>query len=129
MRSCRAAVAVLVSLFFVALAFSQPATTALHGTVYDVKGAVLSGATVTVSDPQTGFSRTTMTDKDGGYHLLQLPPSTYAVTVDAAGFCDIEARQGAAPGECSGNLELYPLSQRESRDSGGERGGSPGQYD
>ncbi len=65
---------------------AQTGTTSLRGTVSDAKGAVMQGATVTASDPQTGFSRTAKTDGEGVYQLLQLPPSTYTVTVTASGF-------------------------------------------
>ncbi len=68
------------------LVVAQTGTTSLRGTVSDSKGAVLPGATVTVTDPQTGFSRTTKTDGQGGYQLLQLPPATYIVTAQANGF-------------------------------------------
>lgn len=52
----------------------------------DVKGAVLPGATVTIDDPQTGFTRTVTSGQDGVYQLLQIPPATYSVTITATGF-------------------------------------------
>jgi hypothetical protein len=49
-------VAVLISsiLALVTLGFSQSATTSLRGTISDAKGAVISGATVTLSSAATG---------------------------------------------------------------------------
>ena len=85
-----------VALFLtMSLAFSLPlaaqtGTTSLRGTVSDPNQAVIQGATVTVTDPQTGFSRTAKTDGRGDYQLLQLPPSTYTVVVDAKGFATIK---------------------------------------
>lgn len=67
----------LVLVFLLALSslvWAQSSTTSLRGTVSDAKGAVLPGAEVTISDPQTGFSRGTKTDGQGGYQFLQLPP-------------------------------------------------------
>lgn len=52
--------------------WGQGATTSLHGTVYDANGAVLPGAAVTITDPQTGFTRSVQTGDDGTYQLLQL---------------------------------------------------------
>src|SRR5271165_2905941 len=79
--------------FFVALAtfsFAQTATTSLRGTITDPKGAVLPGTTVTISDKQNGFLRTTQSDAHGEYQFLQLPPSTYTVTVNGAGFAEVK---------------------------------------
>jgi hypothetical protein len=68
------------------LAFAQSATTSLHGTISDAKGAVVSGATLTLENPATGFSRTVSSDDQGTYQFLEVPPSTYVLTVTAAGF-------------------------------------------
>jgi len=85
----------LVSLFGFCLAVSvlasaQSATTSLRGTVTDTKGAVLPGATVTINDPATGFTRTGKTDGQGVYQLLQVPPATYSLTVNADGFSPVK---------------------------------------
>jgi len=48
-----------------ALVLAQTATTSLRGTLYDAKGAVVAGASVTINDPATGFSRTTKSDRQG----------------------------------------------------------------
>ena len=87
----RSASQLLASLFAFLLALStfawtQTATTSLRGTVTDPKGAVLQGATVTLNDAATGFSRTTKTGSDGVYQFLQVPPATYTLTVVASGF-------------------------------------------
>ena len=81
-------VAVLISsiLALVSLGFSQSATTSLRGTLSDAKGAVISGATVTLSNAATGFSRSAKSDDQGIYQFLEVPPSTYLMTVSAAGF-------------------------------------------
>ena len=68
------------------LAFAQSATTSLRGTVADPKGAVVAGASVTLSNPATGFSRTAQTNDQGIYQFLEVPPATYVVEVTAAGF-------------------------------------------
>ena len=67
-------------------AFAQSATTSLHGTISDEKGAVVTGAKITITNPATGFSRTVNTDDQGSYQFLEVPPSTYIMTVTAAGF-------------------------------------------
>lgn len=72
-----------------ALAQSQVATTSLRGTVFDANGAVLPGASVTIIDPTTGFSRATKTNAQGEYQFPQLPPATYVLTTSAPGFATI----------------------------------------
>jgi Carboxypeptidase regulatory-like domain len=84
----------VASLFLVvtlnALLFAQTATTSLRGTITDPKGAVVSGANVTLSDPATGFSRTTKSDAQGAYQFLELPPASYVLNVEAPGFASVK---------------------------------------
>ena len=80
----------VVLTFLCQIAWSQTATTSLRGTVTDPKGALVSNATVTLNNGATGFSRTTKTSGDGVYQFLQLPPATYTVTVEAAGFATLK---------------------------------------
>lgn len=88
MRSGSWLVAAVISfvVVFSTLVFAQSATTSLHGTISDVKGAVVSGASVTLTNSATGFSRTVKTDDQGAYQFIEVPPSTYLLTVTAAGF-------------------------------------------
>jgi hypothetical protein len=92
MRSGLRLVSLLVGFFLLAgfLVWAQNATTSLRGIVSDTKGLVLPGATVTISDKQTGFSRTTNTNGQGEYQFLQLPPATYTVTVKGTGFATVK---------------------------------------
>jgi hypothetical protein len=88
MRSSSWLVAVVITSFLAlgTLAFAQSATTSLHGTISDAKGAMVAGATVTLNNPATGFSRTLKSDDQGSYQFLEMPPSTYIMTVTAPGF-------------------------------------------
>ncbi len=67
------------------------ATAQLSGTVHDPTGAVIPGATITISDTSKGFSRTTTSDGQGNYQLLLLPPGTYTITATATGFAKMTA--------------------------------------
>ncbi len=87
MRSLRAVAFVLAVLCVVAtFSWAQSSTSSLRGTVTDAQGAVLVGATVTLENPSRGFSRTTKSGSDGVYQFLEVPPSTYSLTVNAEGF-------------------------------------------
>src|ERR1700722_14475613 len=67
-------------------------TAQLTGTVRDPQGAVIPGATVTITDPSKGFSRSVVSDGQGIYLVLELPPGGYTVTASAQGFTTLEQR-------------------------------------
>ena len=77
-------------LIFVVLAClglsAQQITGSIRGTVTDPLGAVVQGATVTVQQSETGLSRTVITDRNGGYVVLELPVGHYQLQVTARGF-------------------------------------------
>ncbi|HXY15690.1 MAG TPA: carboxypeptidase-like regulatory domain-containing protein, partial [Terriglobales bacterium] len=56
------------------------------GTVTDVTGAWVTGATVKVKNVDTGLERTTQTSADGSYAEPELPIGNYSVTVTQSGF-------------------------------------------
>ena len=56
------------------------------GTVVDPTGAVVPDATITVTDISTKSQRTTVTNQDGQYVLVAVPPATYSVTAAKSGF-------------------------------------------
>ena len=66
----------------------------LTGTVTDGTGAVLAGATVEVTDASNGTKRTTISNKDGQYVIVNVPPGTYNISASMAGFSKDEI-QGA----------------------------------
>jgi hypothetical protein len=70
------------------LAFAQ--STAINGTiegvVTDATGAVLPGATVTITNVDNGAQRTLTTASDGGYRSALLPLGNYRVRIEIAGF-------------------------------------------
>src|SRR5947209_8235094 len=73
------------ALLMAAVALSHPAfaqTASLRGLVADESGAVIPGATVTVTGP-AGFSRTTKAGNDGSYAFADLPPGNYTVQASA----------------------------------------------
>ncbi len=52
-------------------------TATLRGTVTDAQGAALPGASITVRNQLTGEERTTVSDKEGTYHVPALAPGLY----------------------------------------------------
>jgi outer membrane receptor protein involved in Fe transport len=65
---------------------AQQITGNIRGAVTDPSGAVMRGATVTARQTETGLSRSTTTDRNGNYVLLELPVGHYRLQVAAKGF-------------------------------------------
>ena len=61
-------------------------TAALSGRVVDPSGAVVPGASVTITNQSTNDKTDTVTSADGTYSFPVLLPGTYSVTVAAKGF-------------------------------------------
>jgi hypothetical protein len=70
----------------VASASAQSTTGDISGTVRDQSHAVLPGATVEVKNLETGATRSIVTDVEGRYRALSLPPGRYSVTAELSGF-------------------------------------------
>src|SRR5713101_2703445 len=69
-----------------AAAMAQIPTGGIAGTVYDPTKSVVAGAQVTLRDAQTAATRQMPTSTEGYFEFTQLRPSTYELTVEAAGF-------------------------------------------
>jgi hypothetical protein len=55
----------------------------------DARGALVATAKVIVRDTGKGLERTATSNGEGGYSAQLLPPGTYSVTIDAAGFSGV----------------------------------------
>lgn len=73
--------------------FSQSVDAVVHGGVTDPSGAAVSGATVALTNRDTGLSRVVISAADGSYRLPPVPAGTYDLTAAAAGFAPL-ARRG-----------------------------------
>jgi len=69
-----------------ALAQAQAFSASLSGFVYDSTGGVVPEATLTLSDPEKGFTQTLATQPDGAYAFTLLRPGAYALKVEKSGF-------------------------------------------
>ncbi|MPY88350.1 MAG: TonB-dependent receptor [Luteitalea sp.] len=65
---------------------SRATSADLTGLVQDASQALVSGATVTATNVATRVSRAATTSERGRYTIPALPPGTYSVTVEHAGF-------------------------------------------
>ena len=80
--------ALAIALCLSGLAVGQEVTGSIVGTVKDASGAVVPGATVTITDPsKDNIVIRTVTANDGGeFSAPNLPVSTYDVTIEAPNF-------------------------------------------
>jgi len=62
---------------------AQQTAGSIQGTVADANGAVLPGASITVTGVNVGFNRTVTSDKNGSYQLQNVPVGTYKITIAA----------------------------------------------
>ena len=79
----------LGAMFFLltsSLAWAQLSTAQLSGRVTDESGAVLPGVTVTVTQTDTGFTRSDVTSDNGSYVLTNLPVGPYRIEAMLQGF-------------------------------------------
>ena len=72
------------------VAYATPALAqqraSVSGHVFDPEGLALPGATVTLVEQSTGFSRTVVSAETGGYSVPNLTPGVYSLTVEMEGF-------------------------------------------
>src|SRR5437879_8420374 len=59
---------------------------AIGGTVTDPSGALVAGASITVTNISTGIEQTTTSDETGYFRVGKLQPASYKVKIEAKGF-------------------------------------------
>ena len=77
-----------VQMLFTSLIFAQAqaSTADLVGTVVDSNDAVVPGATVNARNSSTGINRSVLTNDEGVYQIIGVPPGVYNVTASAPTF-------------------------------------------
>src|SRR5262245_55897297 len=84
-------------LSFSALASAQgggaSSTGTIQGRVTDAQGAVLPGVTVTATSPALLGNQTTVSSETGNYRFPAVPPGTFAISYELAGFNTVK-REG-----------------------------------
>lgn len=82
---CRFA-ALVACIWLVTTAAHAQFRASIQGAVTDKTGAVIPGATVTLTDTSTNHTLTATTSGNGVYTFNALPPDRFTLTVDAPGF-------------------------------------------
>lgn len=81
-----AAFAAAAALALAASPAAAQATASLSGSVSDPTRALVPGATVTLTNRATRFTRSALTDARGGYFFATVDPGDYDLSVELAGF-------------------------------------------
>jgi hypothetical protein len=76
----------LVVMLFALTSLAQIQNGQFAGTVTDPSGAAVPNAKITMTNQATGLSVTATTNSTGAYQVSELPPGTYKITIEAAGF-------------------------------------------
>lgn len=93
LRAATAVLALAALLLGAAVAQAQGlAEGTIVGRVVDSTKAVLPGVTVTATNVATGFQRSSVTEADGVFRLVALPPAEYEVSAELAGFGTVRNR-------------------------------------
>ena len=86
-----AVVALLTSALLSGVALAQTsANGAIRGRVSDEQGGVVPGLTVTAASPTVAGMFTAITDAQGLYRLVDLPPGEYLISAELMGFAKLE---------------------------------------
>ena len=87
MRTRFCFVAILITLIATVTTRAQQITTGvIQGTVTDATGAALPGVTIEARNVNTNLVRSQVTESDGRFVFLQLPPGTYRLNFSLTGF-------------------------------------------
>ncbi|HVM91484.1 MAG TPA: carboxypeptidase regulatory-like domain-containing protein [Terriglobales bacterium] len=81
----------IVAVLICASATAQVTSGTIFGTVKDASGAIIKGATVTITAPATGVTRVVTSSDAGDFAAPGLYPGTYTIRVEAPGFKKLEA--------------------------------------
>ena len=99
----------------------RPRPRSSNGRVVDAQGGVLPGVTVTARNEATGYVRTAVTNDEGLFTLPLLPPGTYEVSMELAGFATGQ-RRTTAHGRRLGHHQPGAAAHRRRRDRAGVGG-------
>jgi hypothetical protein len=86
MRNGRLFIAAALLVAWGTAASAQTGLGGLRGLVVDAQGGALPGVTVTATAPEMLGPQTGVTNENGEYRLINLPPGTFTLTAELTGF-------------------------------------------
>ena len=127
MRSFTRNIFYCISVFIFSVMFTplnaQSNSGSINGVVADPSGAVVPGATVSIINPVSAYSRTATTDSAGRYQFPNVPFNPYHLTVMMTGFAsfvqDVDVRS-TVPVSLNVSLKVGEVSNSVTVESGGD---------
>ncbi len=108
-------VAVLIGLIGAGRSIAQLTSASLTGLVTDPGGAVIPGASILITNTDTGEERRADTGAEGRFTMSQLKPGNYELSVETAGFKKFVRPgirlQGSQAAEVNASLELGDVTE------------------
>ena len=95
MRIKNLVIALFLLFALVSAGLAQTSKGILSGVVRDSTGAAIPGATITVTNPDTGETRKVTSEATGAYRVDAITPGTYTVHAEMAGFQKSDAKDVA----------------------------------
>ena len=115
MNRCVIAVSLVGVLGMSTIAAAQTGAGSLRGYITDEQGGALPGVTVTARSEVLIQPVSSVTDAAGYYRLINLPPGTYEVSADLAGFASFKRQdillRGGANFQVDMTMKLASLSE------------------
>lgn len=106
------------------ICFGQIITSSIVGSVTDPSGAAVPGARVTVTQLETGFTRTVRTNNQGVYRIVGIPAGNYTIRVMKAGFAQAVKTNQVITQQFSANVD-FTLKVGTARQTVTVKGGAP----
>ncbi len=91
-------------------AIGQTTSGTVSGTVTDQRGALLPNASVSITQTERAFTQKVITNNQGSFRFLQLPPGIYNISVRASGFKTFERQGIVLEGNANLDLKSLPLA-------------------
>src|SRR5258708_31897896 len=82
----RCKMSLLVAILLCAVSTRAQYRASIQGVVTDPAGAVVFGATLTLTNLDTNLQLTATSDESGVYNFVALPPAKFSLAVEKAGF-------------------------------------------
>ena len=90
---------------------AQTTNGVISGIISDAQGGVLPGVSVTGRNPDTGLTRTVVTESDGRFRLAALPPGRYELKAELPGFGTVDVPAKNGPLLKSREVKKYPTDE------------------
>ena len=85
---------------------AQVTSSSVSGHVFDPSGKVIRQARVALDDNQHSLQRTSITDNDGFYSFIGLPPAVYSIRASASGFAELTQSAVSLPVDSALSVDL-----------------------